>query len=201
MKIQKIQEIASNRNQIALGLLLIIGAFLPYSNASASTHGANRNAGLLVKLMRDKGWNVRDTFTRGLMKRGTWKVYPVTLYQGNYYKLIAAGCEDAYDVDLVVLDANKNIVGEDTDNAPLAAVDVVPNKTGTFLIAVKMYKSTPNGAHFVVQYGFKNLKAAAPSNQPPNNLLQTPSPKPSAPAAPTTPPVAPPPPQRSGRAL
>ena len=136
-------------------LMIVTLAIATTSPLHASQAGARRNADRLFDVLRDKGWNVRDTFTLGFLGRGESTIIRTTLQSGNTYKICAAGCEDAYDVDVFVYDENGNLIASDDDTSPLAVATVVPKWTGTFYIKVRMYDSTPAGAHFIVQYAFQ----------------------------------------------
>lgn len=137
-------------------IIAIIAAVVlsPYNPAEASIAGANRTARALFHALEREGWTVRDTFERGLLRRGQSVVIRTTLYSGVRYKIVAAGCEDAYDVDIAVYDENGNFIDGDNDHTALAVADVAPRWTGTFFIKVTMYNSTPDGAHYVVQYAY-----------------------------------------------
>lgn len=126
----------------------------PVPQANASRLGAQVNANVLFNLLRSQGWTVRESFSWGLLERGDSVVIPTTLYAGNTYKLVAAGCEDAFDVDIAVFDENANLIDRDNDTSRVAVADFSPRWSGTFYIKVTMYNSTANGAHYVVQYAF-----------------------------------------------
>lgn len=139
-----------------LAVLMIVALSIStVSSLHASQAGARRNAARLFDVLRDKGWNVRDSFSMGFLERGESTLIRTTLQSGNTYKICAAGCEDAHDVDVFVYDENGNLIGSDDDTSPLAVATVTPKWTGTFYIKVRMYDSTPAGAHFIVQYAFQ----------------------------------------------
>ena len=77
------------------------------------------------------------------------------LHKGRDYKIIVGGCTDVYDLDLVVIDENGNVVGKDVTYDKHAAVDVSPRRTGEFMIAIKMTAGAPGGAHFALIIAYK----------------------------------------------
>lgn len=128
---------------------------IPWQASMASVQGARITAASLFLKLKENGYELRDFFSSGLLRRGQSVVIATTLSAGNDYTLVAAGCEDAYDVDLTVYDENGNRVGADGDTSDLAVVSVTPKWSGTYYIKVTMYNSTSNGAHYVLQYAFK----------------------------------------------
>lgn len=138
--------------------LLFAGALitlLPWQTSLASVKGARITAAAIFIKLSQRGYELRDFFSSGLLRRGQSAVIATTLSAGNDYTLVAAGCEDAYDVDLSVYDENGNRVGSDGDSSDVAVVSVSPRWTGTYYLKVTMYNSTANGAHYVLQYAFK----------------------------------------------
>ena len=129
-------------------------ALLPGST-NASEVGAERAAQILFKKLRELGWNVRDSYTTGLLPYGRSTTVRTTLHEGNAYTLVAAGCQDARDVDISVYDEDGNLIDGDHDNSNIAVAEVTPAWSGTFFVKVTMYDSTPNGAHYVLQYAWK----------------------------------------------
>lgn len=153
---QQIQTMKTNK--ISLLLIAVLGwcLVLAPQTANASLNGARLAAqNLFKKLSRDLNLNVRDTYTRGLLRRGQSTTIKTTLHSGNEYYLVAGGCEDAYDVDIAVFDENGNLIAQDEDEESVAVARVVPKWTGTFFVKVTMYNSTANGAHFVMQYAWR----------------------------------------------
>ena len=126
----------------------------PTPQAEASRYGAQMRANVLFNALLERGWTVRESFSWGLLERGESAIIRTTLYAGNSYQIAAAGCEDAYDVDLAVFDENGNLIAQDQDNSQLAVAAITPRWTGTFYLKVTMYHSTSNGAHYVVQYAY-----------------------------------------------
>lgn len=144
------------RATTALTLSAIFGLMvLTPTGSEASLDGARFSARRLFQTLEANGWNVRGHFSRGLLARGQSITVRTTLHAGNTYKLVAGGCEDAYDVDIRVYDENGNFIDSDSDSSRVAVATVTPAWSGTFLVKITMYNSTPNGAHWVLQYAYK----------------------------------------------
>ena len=135
----------------------LLFAMVPMQFSTASVAGARYTASAMFLGLQNAGWQCRDSFSSGLLRRGGSVVIPTTLYAGNTYALAASGCEDAYDVDLAVYDENGNFIASDSDNSSLAVVRITPRWTGTYYLKVTMFNSTYNGAHYVLQYAYRGL--------------------------------------------
>lgn len=141
---------------VSLATIALTGLiFVPIAPTNASMPGARINAAVLFDDLRANGWNVRDAGSVGLLAQGGIGTVATTLYAGKTYKIAAAGCEDAYDVDVAVLDEDGNFIDRDVDEEKLAVADIKPRWTGTFYVLVKLHRSTHNGAHVVVQYAYR----------------------------------------------
>lgn len=82
-----------------------------------------------------QGWAVRTVANASVADRGH-KVYMVTLYKGNEYKILACGDRNAANVDLVLYDKSGAAVQrESTDNRE-PQLTFSPSATDTFYIAV-----------------------------------------------------------------
>ncbi|MBV9127390.1 MAG: hypothetical protein JO117_04815 [Verrucomicrobia bacterium] len=125
-------------------------------NADASVAGARLRAYEIAAKMRAAGYTFVDG-SSGLLRKGEISgLIKASLIKGNTYALVAGGCEDAYDVDVIVYDENGNVIGEDSDTAPVAVVEnITPAWTGDFFVRVRMYDCTSNGAHYVLLLGRK----------------------------------------------
>jgi hypothetical protein len=137
---------------LAAGALLAI----PVAQIIASQLGAKVTALAIMKGLADSGWVIRDGAIDELAQ-GESKVYPVTLYYGNTYKIVAAGDEDAADVDIgVYFGPEGKFLVKDDDDSNVAVVTVTPGYTDQFYIKVVMAKTKTGGsAHYVVQYASK----------------------------------------------
>lgn len=133
--------------------LVLAGLFLPAA-AEASIQGARQRAVRIVNVMNSNGVRFRDAAV-GILPPGGEKLMSVNLTAGRSYFIVASGCEDAFDVDVMVYDQNSNLVARDNDASAVAVAKVTPRWTGKFFIKVRMHRSTINGAHYVLLYGSK----------------------------------------------
>jgi serine/threonine protein kinase len=65
----------------------------------------------------------------------------LTLTGGVQYLFLAAGDNDAVDVDLEILDAGNNVVAKDTDTNPDAVVNFTPPANGKYTVKMTLYQS------------------------------------------------------------
>ena len=151
--LEKLPVLNSRRLKFVIAGLLV--TLMPWQTTTGSVKGAQITAAVIFLKLKSKGYELRDFFSSGLMRRGESVVLATTLSAGNDYTRVAAGCEDAYDVDLAVYDENGNRVGADGDTSSVSVVEVSPKWTGTYYLKVTMYNSTANGAHYVLQYAFR----------------------------------------------
>ncbi|MDP2316038.1 MAG: pre-peptidase C-terminal domain-containing protein [Pseudomonadota bacterium] len=82
-----------------------------------------------------KGFQVRSQVNTTL-GTGEHRVYLITLYAGNQYKFLACGDENSANLDLVVYDAQGNVILTDTSNDREPQVTFTPTQTDTFYLAV-----------------------------------------------------------------
>ncbi len=143
--------------KVVAAMVMLSLCLVTLPTGQASIAGARRTSAAMFLLLKSQGWEVREFASSGLLRRGRSTILRTTLYAGNDYRLVASGCEDSFDVDLAVYDEDGNLVGEDSDYTNLAVVAVTPRWTGTFYLKVTMADSTPDGAHWVVQYAFTDL--------------------------------------------
>lgn len=71
-------------------------------------------------------------------------LYSLKLEEGKKYRFIAAGDEDAKDVDLEIVDADGKRVALDDKTDPEAVVDFVPKASGTYQVRIRLYESMNN---------------------------------------------------------
>lgn len=147
----------SHTLRTAVALMMIVSMTIAPTQVNASIEGARLRAlQLFATLQQRFDLNVREDYWRGFLHRGeVSNPIRTTLYAGNNYKIVASGCEDAYDVDVIVFDENGNEVARDADSSFLAVANVTPAWSGTFYVKVRMYNSTLDGAHFVLMYAFE----------------------------------------------
>ncbi len=139
-----------------LPIILLAGAALLLSAgpAEASIQGARSRAIRIASIMNSHGVKFRDAAV-GILPTGGEKLVSVNLAAGRSYYFVAGGCEDAFDVDVMVYDQNRNLVARDSDSSTVAVAKITPRWTGKFFIKVRMHRATYNGAHYVLLYGAK----------------------------------------------
>ncbi len=112
-----------------------------------------QTAARLSKLINDAnkaGYSLHDnSFSIGggwlKQSQSNWiHLYTIELKAGTKYRFLAAGDNDAKDVDLEVLDANNKVVAQDVATDPTATVDFTPGKTGQYHIRIRLYDSREN---------------------------------------------------------
>lgn len=86
------------------------------------------------------GWAVRTVANASIADKGH-RVYMVTLYAGNAYKILACGDKMAANVDLVLYDKTGAAVQRDMTPDREPTISFTPSTTDTFYIAV--FNTTP----------------------------------------------------------
>jgi hypothetical protein len=81
------------------------------------------------------GWAVR-TATSATLDQGAYRIYLVTLYAGNEYRILACADGKAKNVDLVLHDADGNVVVQDESSDRQPTLTYKPTTTDTFFVAV-----------------------------------------------------------------
>ncbi len=145
------------RKLVSSSCLLLAAALMTISPAQASVLGARIQAARIFDAL-SSDWNMRSYFTSGLLQQGQSTTIRTTFYAGRQYKIVAGGCEDAFDVDLAVYNERGQLVARDSSVSPLAVADLTANWTGTVYLKVTMHRVRPrsgNAAHYVVQYAYR----------------------------------------------
>lgn len=144
--------------RFAMALLAGLAITIPpigLPTADATNSQARRAAATVYQTLRNRGFQVRDTFQLGLLPRRGRHTVRTTLTRGITYNFVAAGCNDAYDIDLHIYDENWNLVARDQATAASAVVAVNPRWTGTFYVVVEMFNSRSDGAHWFLQTAYR----------------------------------------------
>jgi hypothetical protein len=109
-------------------------------------------AGRIAKLIDDgnaAGYKLHNnTFSLGggwiKQGNGNWvALYTISMEEGQQYRVVAAGDDDATDVD-VEIQLNGKTLKADTSTAATATVDFTPTESGRYLIRVRLYASRNN---------------------------------------------------------
>jgi hypothetical protein len=78
----------------------------------------------------------------GRLNQGDTDTYSGTCYASTPYVLLAVGESGNMDVDLHVVDENRNKICEDSESSDVAVCDFTPHWTGPFAALVKMYRGS-----------------------------------------------------------
>lgn len=136
-------------------LILALAGIMLAPAAEATTAQAKAKAYKIAQALKKQNISFRDNYWHGLLKYKGSTTIKTTLKAGTQYVLVGGGCNDAYNVDIIVYDENWNEVGRDTKNDTVPIVRVKPKWSGTFHIKVQMANSTRNGAHYALIIGYK----------------------------------------------
>lgn len=104
---------------------------------------SSADEGYAEDLLRQKIWEgysegfaVR-TATTAELNQGEYRIYLVTLYAGNTYRINGVGDENVTNLDLVLHDADGNTVDYDkTEDAQASLKDFTPSATATYFVVV-----------------------------------------------------------------
>jgi len=83
----------------------------------------------------NEGWAVR-TATSATLEEGGHRIYVVTMYAGNEYRLQVCGDANANNLDIVLHDANGTELMRDESDDREPIVNFKPSSTDTYYIAV-----------------------------------------------------------------
>ena len=83
----------------------------------------------------DDGWAVR-TATTTTLKAEEHRVYLVTLYAGNEYKISVCGDKNIANVDIVLHNANGDELKRDESSDREPIITYTPSETDTYYVAV-----------------------------------------------------------------
>jgi hypothetical protein len=133
---------------VTAALLLALCTMLAGGQAQATQAQAREEALAIALLAAANGYEIQGGIGSHYLKLGEIGGVRAVLRKGRNYKIIVGGCNDAYDLDLVVVDENGNLIASDNEYAKHAEVDVRPRWTGEFGIYIKMTRGTADGAHF-----------------------------------------------------
>lgn len=105
-----------------------------------------RNLQLIAAWAESQGATVNYAQSQyGYLGEGESFTIKSTCYNTVTYYILAAGGDDALDVDIEVYDANGNLVSDDSDDNRAAVATFAPRWTGTFYFKVKLYSSSRAG--------------------------------------------------------
>ena len=140
-----------------LGLAFVVLALFGFPGRIAAQEGEGRfiteasvRLTRLVATANKQGYGLQENaFSTGgawvKQSKDNWVVlYTVKLEEGKKYRFLAAGDEDAKDVDLQVLDADGKVVAQDVKSDPEAVVDFTAAATGSYVVRIRLFDSENN---------------------------------------------------------
>jgi hypothetical protein len=83
----------------------------------------------------NEGWAVR-TATTAELSQEEYRIYLVTLYAGNQYRILGVGDKDVANLDLVLHDSDGNTVRYDETADPQPELQFTPDSTATYFVVV-----------------------------------------------------------------
>lgn len=113
------------------------------------TQATQRLVKLIAKANADGYLLTNNSFSIG----GGWikydpknwvSLYSVKLVQGRSYRFVAAGDNDAKDVDIQIVDRNGKEVAVDEETNAEALVRFDPQETGEYMVRIRLYDSRNN---------------------------------------------------------
>jgi hypothetical protein len=112
-------------------------AFLLAASHSAFADEAAAESCLKTKIWEgyNTGWAVR-TETKATLGQGEHRIYLVTLYAGNEYKILACGDTDIVNADIVLYDSLGNELLRDSSSDREPMISYKATATDTFYVAV-----------------------------------------------------------------
>lgn len=115
--------------------LVLFGCALLGSAAMADKGPADNCVRSKVWEAYPQGWAVR-TITHSNLDEGEHRIYLLTLYAGNEYRILACGDNTLENIDLVIYDADGKLVIQDTTTDKQPVVEYKPVNTDTYYVAV-----------------------------------------------------------------
>ncbi|MEL6348134.1 MAG: hypothetical protein AAFV53_33810 [Myxococcota bacterium] len=142
------------RRFIHTALLLTVGLLSTADVAQADEKEADTCLRTKIWDGYSDGWAVR-TATSATLAEGEHRVYLVTLYAGNEYKLQVCGDKASADVDLVLHNADGKELGRDSSSDREPVLMYKPESTETFyvvLYAADVEEGQSSGIAMAVTY-------------------------------------------------
>jgi hypothetical protein len=115
----------------SIGFALAFGASVAYADEKEADD-CLRNK---IWAGYESGWAVRTATTISL-EEDAHRVFLVTLYQGNEYKLMVCGDKDSKNLDIVLHDTKGTEIQRDQDESAEPLLTFTPSETQTYYVAV-----------------------------------------------------------------
>ena len=126
---------------------IMLGCFFFFSSPAFATEDqAKAKAVAAFLAVRSQGYNAVDG-SAGLLEPGQMFAKEMYLMAGKKYLFLAAGCNDAIDIDIAIFNSSGNMVAADTDSDDLAVASFVPARSGNYKIVTILDKAIRGGAH------------------------------------------------------
>ncbi len=121
---------------LSLASALLMGSLL-VGGPSAQADESDSESCLRTQIWDgyNDGWAVR-TATSTTLGLSEYRIYLVTLYKGNEYRILACGDAQSSNIDVVLHDADGRVVAQDTGKDREPRVVYEPKSTSTFFVVV-----------------------------------------------------------------
>ena len=126
------------------GLLVLSSSIVLPSNVVAEQGEAETCVRNMVWDAYPEGWAVR-TITTAKLGEMEHRIYMLTLYAGNEYRLIACGDKTMVNVDLVLYDSDGRLMLQDQVQDRQPVLTYKPESTDTFYVAVHATERAKKG--------------------------------------------------------
>jgi len=139
------------RFALGVGLTSVAAVLASAGNVAAQgqgkfvTQATQRLAKLIGEANNDGFKLANNKFSMGggwIRKSTDWtNLYTIPMERGKSYRILAAGDDDARDVDVQVLDQGGKVLESDTKRDPEAVVNFRPDASARYLIRVRLFAS------------------------------------------------------------
>ena len=103
-----------------------------------------------------EGFTVREDYWGGDLPVKTQKAIVQQLYKGNEYWFWMGTSSETAKISVHVYDSDGNLADVEVWQKPhMAAVRVLPKKTGSYYLIVEIEKSDEERTHWALAYGFR----------------------------------------------
>lgn len=141
--------------RIAVAFSVIIVAFLLVAPAANANLRPAQEKAVEVLKMPDYLEYRHQGIVSKFLREGEQFEISMHLYAGAEYLFVAAGCEDAFDVDITILNSDGAILDYDDDYSELAIMKFVAPYSGKYIIQTSLANGKDNGSHVSFIAGYK----------------------------------------------
>ncbi len=118
-----------------LRALLAFSLLATVATVSANEQEAETNLRAKIWEGYNQGWAVRTATTAELGEE-EYRVFLVTLYTGNEYRILGVGDANVANIDIVLHDSDGNTIRYDETSEPQAEFEFEPTGTATYFVVV-----------------------------------------------------------------